>query len=102
MRTRFLSLLVLGISVSLVEAQECKSSSQPKQMPVARLTLASGTPIVLRLDEKISSATASEGQTAKLGVAEDVVIGQYTVVSKGGTTMAKVTVAEHKRDLFHG
>lgn len=61
-----------------------------------------GTPIKLRLNEKLSSGRNSVGQGVSLTVAEDVMIGTRTVIEAGARATGTVTLAEARRSMGRG
>ena len=109
MRIQCLAVVITALATIVVQAQDPQSpvttesklvTIQPTQGIPPKLNLASRTKIYLTLEEDLSSATAHAGQSAQLGVAEDVKVGSITVVRKGEPATATVTTAEH--DLLHG
>jgi hypothetical protein len=61
------------------------------------LTLQDGTPVRLRLNRTVSSATAHEGETVDFEVTEPVINQNYVVVPKGSVALGRVTKVETKR-----
>lgn len=68
-----------------------------QQSPATPAVLLEGTPISLKLDETLSSATAKVGQHVAFLVIEDVKIRDITVVPIGANAIGTVTVAEPKK-----
>lgn len=60
-------------------------------------TLQDGTPIRLRLNSTVSSATAHVNQTVDFEVTEPVINQSYVVIPKGAVALGRVTKAENKR-----
>jgi hypothetical protein len=60
-------------------------------------TLPDGTPVRLRLNSSISSATAHINETVDFEVTEPVINQSYVVIPKGAVALGRVTKAEGKR-----
>lgn len=58
-----------------------------------------GTPIRMRVNRSLSSATDKEGDTVDFTTLDDVKVGDVVVVPKGSTAMATVTEAVSKRSM---
>jgi hypothetical protein len=65
----------------------------------AQIILPEGTRVRVRLEQTISSATAEEGQSVNLSVADDVKIGDTIVIPQGSTCVGTVTQALPKRRM---
>ncbi|MFN7925286.1 MAG: PEGA domain-containing protein [Bryobacteraceae bacterium] len=65
----------------------------------AQIVIPEGTKIRVRLDQPISSATAEEGQSVELAVAEPVKVGEATVIAEGARVTGTITQAQGKRVL---
>lgn len=65
----------------------------------AQIILPEGTRVRVRLEQGLSSATAEEGQSVNLSVADDVKIGETIVIAQGSTCVGTVTQAMPKRRL---
>jgi hypothetical protein len=65
----------------------------------AQVVIPDGTKMRLRLDQTLSSATADEGQTVELSVAEAVTVDGVTVVQEGARATGTVVVAQEKRRM---
>src|SRR5947208_15322504 len=61
------------------------------------LTVQDATPVRLRLNRNISSATAHVGETVDFEVTEPVIVNSIAVVPKGALALGSVTKAEPKR-----
>ena len=61
------------------------------------LTLQDGTPVRLRLDRTVSSASAHVGETVDFEVTEPVINQNYVVIPKGAVVLGRVTKVETKR-----
>jgi hypothetical protein len=61
------------------------------------LTLQDGTPVRLRLNRLVSSATAHVGETVDFEVTEPVINQNLVVIPKGAVALGKVTKVETKR-----
>jgi hypothetical protein len=60
-------------------------------------TLQDGTPVRLRLNSSISSATAHVNETVDFEVTEPVINQSFVVIPKGAVALGRVTKAEGKR-----
>jgi hypothetical protein len=65
----------------------------------AQVILPEGTRVRVRLEQTISSATAEEGQSVNLSVADDVKIGDTIVVPQGSACIGTITSAIPKRRM---
>ena len=65
----------------------------------AQVVIPDGTKMRLRLDQTLSSATADEGQTVELSVAEAVTVDGVTVVQEGSRATGTVVLAQEKRRM---
>jgi hypothetical protein len=61
------------------------------------LTLQDGTPVRLRLNRTVSSASAHVGETVDFEVTEPVINQNYVVIAKGAVVLGRVTKVETKR-----
>src|SRR5664279_688116 len=61
------------------------------------LTLQDGTPVRLRLNRTVSSASAHVGETVDFEVTEPVINQNYVVIPKGAVVLGRVTKVETKR-----
>ena len=61
------------------------------------LTLQDGTPVRLRLNRTVSSASAHVGETVDFEVTEPVINQSYVVIPKGAVVLGRVTKVETKR-----
>jgi len=57
------------------------------------------TPVHLKLGRELSSATAHVGEEVNFEVAQDVVVGGLTIISKGAPAVGAVTEAEPKKRM---
>lgn len=62
-------------------------------------TLLDGTPVKLRLDRTISSATAKVGDKVDFQVVNAISVDGVAVIPKGSLALGTVTVAQHKRRM---
>lgn len=77
--------------------------TRPSGPPSASsLTLLNGTPIHLKLNKTISSASAHVGDLVDLEVLEEVVVDGFSVIPIGAPAVGVVTDAEPKKRLGHG
>jgi hypothetical protein len=65
-------------------------------------TLANNTPIRVKLNNAISSATAHVGDAVELEVVEDVIVDGVTVLPVGSKVSGVIAVAEIKKRFGHG
>jgi hypothetical protein len=63
--------------------------------------LLNGTPIRLKLNKSISSASAHVGEQLELEVVEEIAVDGIPVISKGATASGVVTDAEPKKRMGH-
>jgi hypothetical protein len=94
-----------------ISAQDAAQSGakQPADKPEAStlpqppaFALEDGTPVKLRLNNDLSSASAVTGQTVDFAVVEAVRTHDVVVIPEGGIAWATVTEAQHKRHLGRG
>jgi hypothetical protein len=57
------------------------------------------TPVHLKLGRELSSATAHVGEEVNFEVTQDVVVGGFTIISKGAPAVGAVTEAEPKKRM---
>jgi hypothetical protein len=74
----------------------------PVQTGPTAFALASNTPIHLKLNKTISSATAHVGDTVELEVVEDVIVDGVTVLPVGWKVNGAIAEAEAKKRFGHG
>ena len=75
-------------------------SSQPaSQSP---LVLHDGTPVTLRLNRTLTSADAKAGDNVDFEVLDDIKVDDAMLIPRGGTAIATITEAEHKRRMARG
>src|SRR5713226_3155324 len=65
----------------------------------AQGVLPEGTKVRVRLDQKISSATAEEGQIVELSVTDAVKVGDTIVIPEGARVTGTITQGQEKRRL---
>jgi hypothetical protein len=65
----------------------------------AQVVIPDGTKMRLRLDQTLSSATADEGQTVELSVAEAVTVDGVMVVQEAARATGTVVLAQEKRRM---
>lgn len=65
----------------------------------AQIVVPDGTKLRLRLDQTLSSATADEGQTVELSVAEAIKVEGATVVQEGSRATGTIVLAQEKRRM---
>ena len=74
----------------------------PAQTGPTAFVLANNTPIRLKLNKTISSATAHVGDGVELEVAEDVIVDGVTVLPAGWKVNGAIAEAEPKKRFGHG
>lgn len=86
-----------------VEVAETKPLPRaPKETKPSGILLASGTPIVLRLEKEVHTKTISVGQSVPLKVAEPIQVQGVTLVTKGTPVYAEVVKARKGRIMGKG
>jgi len=85
-RLTALSLALSLLSSSVMTAQQS-------------FVLHDGTPVKIRLNRELSSATARVGETADFEVIEDIKVNEVIVIKKGAVALGTVTEAKPKRRL---
>lgn len=78
-----------------------KTAAKAKD-PAAGFTLANGTPIRIKLNKTISSATSHVGEPVNLEVIDEIAVDGVPVIAKGAQAIAVVTEAEPKKRMGHG
>lgn len=66
---------------------------------VAQVVVPDGTKVRVRLDQTLSSATAEEGQTVELSVADAIQVDGASVVAEGARASGTVVLAQEKRRM---
>ena len=74
----------------------------PKPKSAGGFTLPNGTPIRVKLNKTISSASAHVGDLLDLEVTEEIAIDGIPVIAKGAPAIGVVTDAEPKKRMGHG
>jgi hypothetical protein len=77
-------------------------AAPPAPTSATEFTLRNGTPIHVKLNKTISSATAHVGDVVDLQVVEEVSVNGLVVIPRGAAATAVVTEAEPKKRLGHG
>lgn len=67
-----------------------------------RFDLQAGTPVKLRLNTSLSSATARKGETVDFEVLDDVSVQDMVVIARGSIALATITEAEPKGHMGRG
>jgi len=73
----------------------------PQNEAPPKLIIPAGTPITIRLQQRLSSASAVPGDRFEAVVDEPVVVGDQIVVPVGAVVEGHVTVARHSGRLHH-
>jgi hypothetical protein len=68
-------------------------------MALAQVQIPDGTKIRLRLEQPVSSATAEEGQSVSLSVADPVRVGNAIVIPQGSSATGTILMSQKKRRL---
>ena len=87
--------LFAWVAVFLTACAAWAQSTQP-------LVLADGTPVVVQLDENISSARARVGDHLGFRVVQDVDVQGFTVIPAGSTASGSLVRVHHRRVLGMG
>jgi hypothetical protein len=74
-----------------------KNTQAASVAPLSSGFLADGTPVQLRLNRNLSSATERKGNAVDFLVLEDVKVGGITVIPRGSTAWGVIAEAEPKR-----
>ena len=82
-------------------AAAAEATPSPAADPTV-ITLRNGTPIHVKLEKTISSATAHAGDVVELRVSENVIVDGLVVIPNGAAATGVVTEAETKKRLGHG
>jgi hypothetical protein len=82
--------------------QPGNETAGPKQTSGGAFALANNTPIRVKLNKTISSATAHVGDAVELEVVEDVIVDGVTVLPVGSKVSGVVALAEVKKRFGHG
>ena len=80
---------------------EESSKAQASKLVPSELTLPAGTPVPIRLQANISSATAVSGQQFDAVLEEPLVIEGKTVVPSGAPVIGRVVAARHSGRLHN-
>jgi hypothetical protein len=76
--------------------------TKPAHTGAAAFALANNTPIRVKLNKTISSATAHVGDAVELEVVEDVIVDGVTVLPEGSKVTGVIAEAEPKKRFGHG
>jgi len=71
-------------------------------VPQTTLALHDATPIRLRLNRNLTSADATAGDNVDFEVLEDLKVDDVMLIARGGTAIATITGAEHKKRMARG
>jgi len=74
----------------------------PQTLPQTTLVLHDATPIRLRLNRTLTSADAKAGDNVDFEVLDDLKVDDVMLVPRGGTAIATITEAEHKKRMARG
>jgi len=84
---------------SEIPAREAASPQPVAPMAHRKMVLEDNTPVHLVLNENLSSASATTGQTISFEVSEDVLVGGFVVIPRSSLAWGTVTEAQAKRRL---
>ncbi|HVP56391.1 MAG TPA: hypothetical protein VMU45_15470 [Candidatus Eisenbacteria bacterium] len=90
----------LPANSSAAPAAQDRSAAQ-NEAPPPKLIIPAGTPITVRLQQRLSSASAVPGERFEAVVDEPVVVGGQIVVPVGAEVEGHVTVVHHSGRLHH-
>jgi hypothetical protein len=90
---------VSAMSVAAEAAVPGAGVSHPDGAVHHKMVLEDNTPVHLVLNENLSSASATTGQTISFEVSEDVLVSGFLVISRGSLAWGTVTDAQAKRRL---
>jgi hypothetical protein len=82
-----------------IPAREAASPQPVAPMAHRKMVLEDNTPVHLVLNENLSSASATTGQTISFEVSEDVLVGGFVVIPRSSLAWGTVTEAQAKRRL---
>ncbi|HTB94774.1 MAG TPA: hypothetical protein VK728_18205 [Candidatus Sulfotelmatobacter sp.] len=82
--------------------QQGAESTQPGQTGPVAFALANNTPIRVKLNKTISSATSHVGDVVELEVVEDVTVDGVTVLPAGSKVTGTIAEADAKKRFGHG
>jgi hypothetical protein len=79
--------------------QQNATPSASQEQPV--VSLPAGTPVTVRLQTPVSSASSEAGEIFDAVLDEPLVVGGQTVAPRGAAVRGKVTIARHSGRLHH-
>jgi hypothetical protein len=96
-----------GVSSLAAAPNATTNTTSPQPVAVAPISqgpliLHDATPIRLRLSRNLSSADTKLGDTVDFEVLDDLKVDDVMLVPRGGTAIATVTQAEHKKRMARG
>jgi hypothetical protein len=77
-------------------------AAAPQLVPQTALALHDATPIRLRLNRTLTSSDATAGDNVDFEVLEDLKVDDVMLIARGGTAIATITEAEHKKRMARG
>jgi len=77
------------------------AQQQPPPMPVPGIQIPAGTPITVRMIEKVDSSVAHLGQTFRASVDEPVLVNGQTAIPRGADALVKL-VEDQQSGKFEG
>ena len=114
MKRATLAALLIAFSFLLFTAgcsrlpDSAQAASEPEDQPAAQnapfapvVTIPEGTPIAIRLQESISSASAQPGQQFDAILDDPLLVDERTVVPRGVPVVVRVVAARHSGHLNH-
>src|SRR5258708_4249388 len=107
-----IALKTAGVSDKIIAAMFVRNGGanvQPPTTPVAPSTvypspliLHDASPIRLRLNRNLSSEDAKAGDSVDFEVLDDLKVDDVLLLARGGTAIATITQAEHKKRMARG
>ena len=81
---KFVSLILLFVSIFFAA----------NALHASEITIKAGTAVPVRLDEAVSSETATAGQTIRFSVTRDVTVGDVVVIKAGSEVNAEIAQSQ--------
>ena len=98
-------LLAIQVNAPVAEAfQQSAVNGQQQQAasPSKQPVLEDGTPVKLRFSQTVSSGDAHVNDQVEFEVLEEIKMGDFVVIPKGGIAWGTVTEAQPKRRMARG
>lgn len=91
---RSVSSIIIGAMVLSIDVFVMVSTGNATEV-----TIKAGTPVPVRIDETVSSETATAGQTVRCFVTRDVFVDDFIVIKAGTEVVAEVTYSQKTGSL---